>query len=328
MAAATLHPVESAHDKPRTSETLTTLEKYGYIVGDIIGRGAFATVKKAYWQKMGVTVAVKIVSIAQLGDTLVENGKLREVEAMQKLRHENIIRCYEYFQTNMRYYITMRYAENGSLLNLLKKEGHLKEPRARRYYHELINALQYIHTHGYAHRDIKLENLMLDANDRLKLIDFGFACRLWEDASESSSQGEPHLSETFCGSHAYASPEVLKFKPYDPVPSDIWASGVVLFSLLFGELPFSNKRNVRVMLEIIAKGVHFPSTVRVSEEVKLLLKQIFVPVSQRITGALIQRSLWFFIELIGDESSRRAKVMHGTEMKDHTQTKRQKLNRD
>uniref|UniRef100_A0A182SBN0 Protein kinase domain-containing protein n=1 Tax=Anopheles maculatus TaxID=74869 RepID=A0A182SBN0_9DIPT len=238
--------------KSRNSETVTTLEKYGYTAYEIIGQGAYATVKKAYWEKKRAMVAVKIMSITQAGRAFVEKCVPRELEVMHKLHHQNIIHFYEFFETTMRFYIVMRYAENGSLLNLIRKEGRLPEPRVRRYYRELLDALQYIHSKGYAHRDIKLENLVLDRNDRLKLIDFGFACRLWEGECDSSSntQQEPHLSETFCGSHAYASPEILKFKPYDPVPADIWASGVVLYSLLFGQLPFSNKRNVRVMLEV------------------------------------------------------------------------------
>ncbi|XP_035911105.1 testis-specific serine/threonine-protein kinase 3-like [Anopheles stephensi] len=332
MAEAQTRLDEALQEKPRTSDTVSTLAKYGYIVGDIIGQGAYATVKKAYWKKKRATVAVKIMSIAQAGTSFIEKCVPRELEVIHKLQHENIIHFYEYIETTMRFYIIMRYAENGSLLNLIRKEGRLAEARARRYYRELLDALQYMHSRGYAHRDIKLENLVLDGSDRLKLIDFGFACRLRDEDSASSGNipQQPHLSETFCGSHAYASPEILRFKPYDPVPADIWASGVVLYSLLFGQLPFSNKRNVREMLKIIARGVQFPSTVRVSQEVKYLLKQIFVPVGQRLTGALIRRSLWFFIELIEEEVARASQdqEFQARPARASDQVKRQKLNKD
>uniref|UniRef100_A0A182K624 Protein kinase domain-containing protein n=1 Tax=Anopheles christyi TaxID=43041 RepID=A0A182K624_9DIPT len=285
---------ESQH---RQSLPVTTLAAHGYIVGDVIGQGTFAIVKKAYWTKYNRTVAIKIMSKATNGGVVLQKCIPRELDVIRNLRHENIIHFYELIETTMRFYISMRYAENGSLLSLVRKEGKLPEPRVRRYYRQVVAALEYIHTAGFAHRDIKLENIVLDVNDQVKLIDFGFACRLRGENVDPSAVVKPHLSTTFCGSHAYASPELLQFKPYDPIQADIWASGVALYSLLFGRLPFSSERKTNVVLEKIGRGVRFPAEVTVTEEVQTLIKQIFVPVEKRITWPLLGRSLWFYIEL-------------------------------
>uniref|UniRef100_A0A182P8Q1 Protein kinase domain-containing protein n=1 Tax=Anopheles epiroticus TaxID=199890 RepID=A0A182P8Q1_9DIPT len=313
----------------RLSQPATTLATHGYIVQEVIGQGTYAIVKKAFWSKHNRTVAIKIMSKINAGEVFLQKCVPRELDVIRSLRHENIIHFYEVIETTMRIYISMRYAENGSLLQLIRKETRLAEPRARRYYRQLISALEYIHAAGFAHRDIKLENMVLDVNDRLKLIDFGFACRLGtdENGNARSPREKPYMSGTFCGSHAYASPEILRFKPYDPIPADIWASGVVLYSLLFGKLPFSNHKQVNVLLEVrwrsssnylsanvvyfppfpftrnnqkISQGVRFPAGVTVTEEVKNFLKQIFVPVQKRLTWPLLGRSLWFYIELEND----------------------------
>uniref|UniRef100_A0A182VTI3 Protein kinase domain-containing protein n=1 Tax=Anopheles minimus TaxID=112268 RepID=A0A182VTI3_9DIPT len=282
--------------KHRTSDPARTLAKSGYIVEEIIGQGAYALVKKAYWSKVDTTVAIKIISKATAAASFLQKCVPRELEVTRKLKHKNIILFHEIIETNMRIYIIMQYAEKGSLLHLIRRSRKLSEPRVRRYYRELLEGIRYIHSCGYAHRDIKLENIVLDANDQVKLIDFGFACRLHE-GNDCDSIAEPHLSETFCGSHAYASPEILQFQPYDPIPADIWASGVVIYSLLFGQLPFTNNRNVRIIQQIIAQGVQFPSDVAVTNEVKALLKQIFVPVAQRLTAVQISKAAWFYIQL-------------------------------
>nr|XP_040239201.2 testis-specific serine/threonine-protein kinase 3-like isoform X1 [Anopheles coluzzii] len=294
MSAQTRLNEALPESQQRLSHQATTLATHGYIVGDVIGQGTYAVVKKAYWTKFKRTVAIKIMSKTNAGETFLQKCLPRELDAIRNLRHENIIHYYEVIETTMRVYISMRYAEHGTLLSLIRKQGHLPEVRARRYYRQLLAALEYIHTAGYAHRDIKLENMVLDGNDRLKLIDFGFACRARDAVA-------PVLSKTFCGSHAYASPELLRFKPYDPVHADIWASGVVLYSLLYGKLPFSNEKQVNLLLQKINRGVIFPSSITVTREVQCLLKQLFLPVEKRITWPELGRSLWFFIEL-EDES--------------------------
>ncbi|XP_053666040.1 testis-specific serine/threonine-protein kinase 4-like [Anopheles marshallii] len=283
--------------QPRTSDPANTLAKSGYIVGETIGQGSFAVVKKAYWPRRNKTVAIKIMSKAQLKEQVLNKYVQRELDAIRSLRHEHIINFYEIIETNMRIYIVMQYAENGSLLQLVRMKTKLTEARVRRYYRQLIDAIHYMHSRFIAHRDIKLDNIVLDKNDQVKLVDFGFSCRVRHDGNDQSSLVQPYLSESCCGSYAYASPEILYFTKHDPIPTDIWASGVVVYALLYGQLPFSNVKDAKIMREIIGRGVKFPSTVKVTDEAKLLLKQIFVPVAQRIPVEIIKRSLWFHLEL-------------------------------
>jgi testis-specific serine kinase len=156
----------------------------------------------------------------------------------------------------------MQYAENGSILDLIHRERRLSESRAVHFFRQILAAIEYCHSQGICHRDIKCENILLDKSDIVKLIDFGFAkkYRPKEAAIENtapnklklltkSSKGllkikkekDPLLSETFCGSYAYASPEILRGIPYNPMYSDIWASGCVLFAMVYGRLPFDDR---------------------------------------------------------------------------------------
>lgn len=166
-----------------------------------------------------------------------------------------------------RLYVVMQFAENGSILDLIHKERRLTEARACTLFRQIVAGVGYCHQQGVAHRDLKCENILLDENFVVKLIDFGFA-KCYRDtpkspgeetletalsdltksvASQKSSglkrqkDRELRLCETYCGSYAYASPEILKGIPYDPYLSDVWAMGCVLFAMLFGRLPFDDR---------------------------------------------------------------------------------------
>lgn len=143
----------------------------------------------------------------------------------------------------------MEYAENGTVLKYLKDFKRFSECMARTYFRQLISALKYCHSKNIAHRDLKLENLLLDRNYVLKLSDFGFARSIAINTSGKHSSNVC-LSKTFCGSNAYASPEILQQIPYDPISSDIWATGVILFAMIFGRLPFDD-RSLPILLKVI-----------------------------------------------------------------------------
>jgi serine kinase len=165
----------------------------------------------------------------------------------------------------------MQYAENGSILDLIHKEKRLTEPRACHFFRQIMSGVDYCHTQGVCHRDLKCENILLDEKFTVKLIDFGFA-KCFKSVPKSTGQDkldafltesfsppaqsstsaktssmkkekekDPKMSETYCGSYAYASPEILKGVPYDPFMSDIWAMGCVLYAMVFGRLPFDDR---------------------------------------------------------------------------------------
>ncbi|XP_050086601.1 testis-specific serine/threonine-protein kinase 3 [Anopheles aquasalis] len=291
LRTALFEPNGAGEPPRRPSETPSVLAKLNITLGEVIGNGAFSCVKKG--RALGFKdVAVKIISKNAATQNVLVKFMPRELGIIKTLRHKNIIVYYEYVETTMRYYIVMQYAERGSLLELLKKESKLDEGRAWRYFHQLISAVKYIHSIGIVHRDIKCENIVFDARDRLKLIDFGFACHVNTMADGSVEMIMPTMSKTFCGSHAYASPEILRFEPYDPVPSDVWACGVVLFSMVCGKLPFTNAKVVTVLLKIMSEGPRYPKDANVSDKLKDLLGEIFKPVKERITVAVIRKNSW------------------------------------
>ena len=161
----------------------------------------------------------------------------------------------------------MQNAENGSILDLVHKQKRIPEGRACSIFRQVMAGIEYCHSQGVAHRDIKCENILLDSNNTVKLIDFGFAKsmkpipkskgeeKLEALIAEKSAQAvKPpkeysNLSDTYCGSYAYASPEILKGIPYDPYSSDVWAMGCVLYTMVCGRLPFDD-RNIPKLVKV------------------------------------------------------------------------------
>lgn len=136
----------------------------------------------------------------------------------------------------------MEYARRGSLLDLMAVKHVLSEDEARHYFQQLICAVEFCHSRRIAHRDLKLENLLIFRENCLKLGDFGFSRHF--NPSDS-------YSLTFCGSNAYISPEILHQEPYNPLLADVWACGVILFAMIFGDLPFDDSKSIRKLTEVI-----------------------------------------------------------------------------
>lgn len=270
----------------------SVLESNGYHVQDTIGKGAFSIVKKAFSKAHNRIVAIKIVSKQKATRDVLNKFLPREIDLVRGLKHTNLIRFYESIETTMRFYIVMQYAENGSLLQLIRKEKTLLEAQAKLYFNQLINAVEYIHSIGVVHRDIKCENIVFDENFTLKLIDFGFA-RGNMQPGLAGGKIKPVLSKTFCGSHAYASPEILRSIPYQPQLSDIWAAGVVLYTMVIGRLPFSNEDNVSVLIKQVSAGPKFPKDRCVSDDCKDIIIKILRPANIRISIQEMRLLPWF-----------------------------------
>lgn len=278
---------------PVTNETITdrkptVLEEHGYEVGGQIGHGSYAKVKLAFSKEHNATVAIKIISKFRTPKDYLKNFLPREIDVVRGLQHPNLVRFYQSIETTHRVFIIMEYAENGSLLDLIRAERKLTENRARELFKQIVSVIEYIHSKGIVHRDIKCENLLFDKNNVVKLIDFGFA---------RGDMKPPKMSETYCGSYAYASPEILRGIPYQPQASDVWAIGVVLYAMVIGKLPFDDS-SVRYLLKQVQKKVTFPlSATELSEQVKGLIEKILAPIKVRAGIPEIKTDPWFLMEV-------------------------------
>lgn len=293
----------STNDGNENSDVVyTILEDHGYFVIERIGSGSFSKVKKAHSQKEHKIVAIKLVSKSRAPKDYLEKFLPREIDVVKGLDHPNIIKYYRCIETTRRVYIIMQYAENGSLLDRIRGEGQLSETLARHIYHQLVAAIDYCHRRGVVHRDIKCENLLFDKHDVLKLIDFGFARKFQVPGGRLSRSclaasrtsltkgttttttvsAASDLSDTYCGSYAYACPQILRGTPYDPHFADVWASGVVLFAMVFGRLPFDDSSFARLLKQVSAKlNFSTKGSRQVSELCKAFLNHVLVRTGTR-----------------------------------------------
>ncbi|XP_037039597.1 testis-specific serine/threonine-protein kinase 3-like [Bradysia coprophila] len=260
------------------------LEDNGYERIQEVGVGTYAKVITAYSAKEKNIVAIKIISKLTTSKTFKRKFLHREIDVVRGLNHRNIIRYYRSIETTHRIYIIMEYARNGSLLDMIRRESYFSEVKARHVYRQLFDALEYIHSRGIVHRDIKCENILFDDNNVLKIIDFGFASCYYR-----GSRGA--MSETYCGSRAYCCPELLKQKPYNPQSADIWASGVVLFAMVYGKLPFDDSDLAKLLKQVQSK-VQFPDKPIVSRKCQQLISAILAPFKKRATLAQINQFDW------------------------------------
>ena len=211
-----------------TKKAYQILETQGIIVSKTMGSGSYATVKSAYDVNRKHKVAVKIINKKKAFDEYLVKFLPREIDAMRNGgKHPNVVTFYQIIETTNRHFFIMELADGGDLLNAIKSSKTISETQAGKWFTQLYNGLNHIHSNGFVHRDIKCENLLLDSENNLKITDFGFAKTIGKNKN-----GGPLLSKTYCGSYAYAPPEVLKGIPYDPVFADIWSMGVVLFTMV------------------------------------------------------------------------------------------------
>ncbi|KAM4651203.1 LOW QUALITY PROTEIN: serine/threonine-protein kinase SIK3 [Discoglossus pictus] len=201
-----------------------------------IGKGNFAVVKLATHIVTRAKVAIKIIDKTKLDD---ENLKkiFREVQIMKMLCHPHIIRLYQVMETERMIYLVTEYASGGEIFDHLVAHGRMAEKEARKKFKQIVAAVYFCHCRNIVHRDLKAENLLLDANLNIKIADFGFSNRF--------TPGQ--LLKTWCGSPPYAAPELFEGKEYDGPKVDIWSLGVVLYVLVCGALPFdgSTLQNLR-----------------------------------------------------------------------------------
>ncbi|TVU37154.1 hypothetical protein EJB05_10454 [Eragrostis curvula] len=272
--------------KAKRSASLKVKRRVGkYELGRTIGEGNFAKVRFAKNIETGDHVAIKILDKAKvLKHKLVEQIK-REICTMKLIQHPNVVRLYEVMGSKTKIYIVLEYVMGGELHDIIATSGRLKEDEARRYFQQLINAVDYCHSRGVYHRDLKLENLLLDIAGTLKISDFGLSAI----SEQLKADG---LLHTTCGTPNYVAPEVIDDKGYNGATADLWSCGVILFVLLAGYLPFEDDNTLSLYKKI--SGAQFTCPSWFSAGAKKLISRILDPnPSTRITVPQIQKDPWF-----------------------------------
>lgn len=256
-----------------------------------IGSGNFGVAKLMRDKRTGELVAVKFIPRGEKIDKNVE----RELLNHRMLSgHPMIIRFREVFLTTTHLGIAMEYAAGGELFDRIVKAGRFSEDEARYFFQQLISGVAWCHREGVCHRDLKLENTLLDGRPapRLKICDFGYSKSAVFDSQPKSTVGTP----------AYIAPEVLSRKQYDGEVADVWSCGVTLYVMLVGAYPFedpADPRNFRKTIQrIMSVKYSFPANLHLSKECLDLISRIFVAnPTQRIKIKEIQQHPWFLKNL-------------------------------
>lgn len=255
-----------------------------YELGRLLGQGTFAKVYHARNLNNGQSVAVKIIDKEKVLKVGLTDQIKREISVMRLVKHPNVVQLFEVMASKNKIYFAMEYVEGGELFNKITK-GRLNEDAARKYFQQLIAAVDFCHSRGVYHRDLKPENLLLDEYGNLKVSDFGLSA-LFE------SKRQDGLLHTTCGTPAYVAPEVINKRGYDGEKADIWSCGVILFVLLAGYLPFTDK-NLMEMYRKICKG-EFRCPQWFPPEVRKLLSRILDPDPvTRVTLEKLMANPWF-----------------------------------
>lgn len=233
----------------------------GYTIHKVLGKGAYATVRLAVQQDSGKKVAIKTYERYQLIDPTKKSNLLREIEILKTLNHPNIVKLRETIDSKKYFHLVLEYVKGCSLYNYIKSKaaGALDETEARRIFNQVLSALDYCHEQSVAHRDIKLDNILLDKKANVKIIDFGF----------STLNSHDEKSRVFCGTPSYMAPEIVGRKDYSGLNADIWALGILLYAMVCGKMPFKAYNDKELFRRIEKGSFALPSNC--SETLKNLL---------------------------------------------------------
>ena len=254
-----------------------------YSLGAELGSGAFGKVVLGKHILTNELVAIKILDKMILNNTPDDYQSVKqEINILKTVKHKHIVQLYEVLQTPRHIFIIMEYCEGKDLLDYILTKNKLSEEESLKFFQQLINALFYLHSQNIAHRDIKIDNMLLDRNRNLKLVDFGLSTKYPDD----------NLLDQPCGTVVYAAPEVLQGKEYHGMLADVWSSGIVLYGMLSGYLPFGEANDEINKQNIIRGKIKFPSYF--SDKAKdLLMHMLDLDPMTRYTLQEIRNHPWF-----------------------------------
>ena len=255
-----------------------------YEMGRVLGQGNFAKVYHGRNLNTNESVAIKVIKKEKLKKERLVKQIKREVSVMKLVRHPHIVELKEVMATKGKIFLVMEYVNGGELFAKVNN-GKLTEDLARKYFQQLISAVDFCHSRGVTHRDLKPENLLLDQNEDLKVSDFGLSTLPEQRRADG-------MLVTPCGTPAYVAPEVLKKKGYDGSKADLWSCGVILFALLCGYLPFQGENVMRIYRKAFRAEYEFPEWI--SPQAKNLISNLLVAdPGKRYSIPDIMRDPWF-----------------------------------
>ncbi|KLO17900.1 Pkinase-domain-containing protein [Schizopora paradoxa] len=249
-----------------------------YTLGKVIGEGAYGKVRLGTHRLTSTRVAIKQIPKS------MSAALTREIHHHRRLHHPHICQLYEVIATESHIWLVTELCSGGELFDYLAEKGRLNEEEARIVFGQLCLAVGYIHDRGVVHRDLKLENVLLDERCRVKLGDFGFT-REFEKGS---------FLDTYCGTTGYAAPEMLMAKKYLGPEVDLWSLGIIFYCLLTGTLPFDDDDESRMREKIIIGDFDIPEWL--SSDARDLIRNIlqYEP-SHRLNISQILAHPWFHL---------------------------------
>ncbi|XP_072527472.1 testis-specific serine/threonine-protein kinase 6-like [Salminus brasiliensis] len=255
------HLGEPNRDKMTTDGVLRSL---GYEVVCNIGHGAFGQVKLATSGGHPNKVAIKMMDRRLMSPNIVSKFLPRELTILKTVRHPHIVEVHDILEMeNGQVFIVMEAAATN-LYSKIQELHHIPMDQAKIWFSQLLSAVVYLHQQDIVHRDLKCENVLLTADNQIKLTDFGFG---------RVSKGFPDLSETYCCTRCYAAPEVIRCKAYDAKKADVWNLGVVLYFMVTGSSPFiQTYENIYPRFQ--HKAVEYPAGIRVEEDCRSIISSM------------------------------------------------------
>ncbi|OHT10135.1 CAMK family protein kinase [Tritrichomonas foetus] len=222
-----------------------------YQLRGTIGHGAYAICKLAYRQDQDRYYACKIITRQRINQMKDKTRFEQEIRVLQQMRHSYIVQLYDLFKDTLNYYVVMEFCPNGELFSRIVATQRLPESEARLFFRQIIEAMVFIHSRKVAHRDLKPENILIDEKGCAKISDFGLSKFVLGNG----------LTSTSCGSPCYAAPEVISGKPYDPLKSDMWSLGVILYAMVTGNLPWTKRNKLQLFAQIRSGKYKIPAYV-------------------------------------------------------------------
>ena len=268
----------------------TDLSFYKY--GRIIGRGAFGKVNIGLNVLTGRIVAIKSFNKKNIINESSKKKILYETNLMRGLFHPSVTKILETFESENYMLIIMEYISGGNLQNFVKKRRKLCEKTAKILFRQIIQGIKYIHSRGIVHRDIKLENILLDLNNIIKICDFGVGKLIKPNT----------ILKDQCGTPVYMAPEIIKGEGYHGFPVDIWSAGVALYIMLSGSLPFNKDKDHDLEFSILNNNIKEISDI--SEDANNLLKNILEKdPNKRFTANQILEHPWMNTNLNDEDNN-------------------------